>query len=368
MCRSFLKPDVSKLLAKKDKKGLIKALRYGAPTMKEGSGIRQDAARALGTLGDPVAVGPLLDLIDQDRGNACVISSAVEAVGNLGGFNLRVFIALSSAAKDAREDVREAAWKAQAKLGTEGTLSPLVRTPNGQDDSTVNAMGMPRYVVAWLSDPDNAFFGFYLYLGLVGWVLGVWQSVLAAFAVLLLGLSAGLSVRWFGSDPDAPARRTFLKIFGIFCMVLSLVTAANTVHPFLLPPMSSKARENVKTEPQRVSQVFARYDGLVRLLKEERDRWPRIAAGERSRLQGADAGRRPVSRFRDPIRRSYEDARHALADFVGFSELYQSQVLTKPDLADSVYPEVMHAYEIYRETLRNYEAQVRSPRSGDRQP
>jgi|WetSurMetagenome_2_1015567.scaffolds.fasta_scaffold644508_2 hypothetical protein len=51
----FGPPDVAKMKAKRDVLGLIKALRY-----QKDAGVRQAAARALGELGDPRAIEPLV--------------------------------------------------------------------------------------------------------------------------------------------------------------------------------------------------------------------------------------------------------------------------------------------------------------------
>ncbi len=73
----FGPPDVDKLRVKRDVQGLIKAL--GFP---KDSYIRQNAAEALGAIGDPRAVKPLIvALNDIDSG---VRKTAVYALGNIG--------------------------------------------------------------------------------------------------------------------------------------------------------------------------------------------------------------------------------------------------------------------------------------------
>jgi HEAT repeat protein len=70
-------PDVGMLLARRDVKGLIKALRY-----RRSAVVRRDAARGLGHLGDARAVKRLIAALrDVDPE---VQAAAVEALGHLG--------------------------------------------------------------------------------------------------------------------------------------------------------------------------------------------------------------------------------------------------------------------------------------------
>ena len=74
----FGPPDIAKLKAKGDVPGLIKALRYA-----KGSGVRRDAATALGEIGDPRAVEPVVAALgDSDQR---VREAATEALDKIGG-------------------------------------------------------------------------------------------------------------------------------------------------------------------------------------------------------------------------------------------------------------------------------------------
>jgi len=83
---SSAEPDIDKLKANRDVKGLIKALKY-----KKGSGvyrdneIRRDAAWALGGLGDPRAVQPLIKLLNATD-TAYLAISALDELGDARAF------------------------------------------------------------------------------------------------------------------------------------------------------------------------------------------------------------------------------------------------------------------------------------------
>ena len=70
-------PDIKKLKEKKNVKGLIKALNY-----KKEEKVRRGAAEALGQLGDPRAVEPLIKALGDFDGSVC--ESAAKALGELG--------------------------------------------------------------------------------------------------------------------------------------------------------------------------------------------------------------------------------------------------------------------------------------------
>ena len=72
----FGPPDVRELAAKHDVKGLIKALGY-----KTDPNVRKDAAKALGEIGDVIAIEPLIMSLQDDA--LSVNLSAVLALGKL---------------------------------------------------------------------------------------------------------------------------------------------------------------------------------------------------------------------------------------------------------------------------------------------
>ena len=98
----FGPPNIAQLEAKRDVKGLIKALVY------KDAGVRIAAADALGPIRDPIAVEPLTALIgDQDAG---VRRAAVRALSARGG--VRVVEPLMAALKDPDPEVRAVAAQA----------------------------------------------------------------------------------------------------------------------------------------------------------------------------------------------------------------------------------------------------------------
>lgn len=91
------KPDIDKLIVRADIKGLIKALQYASDPL-----VRTLSAMALGDLGVPSAVEPLLRrLKDKDE---VVRGKAAEALGNIGDPRARA--GLVSLLSDESTDVR----------------------------------------------------------------------------------------------------------------------------------------------------------------------------------------------------------------------------------------------------------------------
>jgi HEAT repeat protein len=100
-------PKVETLKARKDIKGLIKALRY-----RKDEGVRQAAAEALGKIKDRRAVEPLIAALKDE--SFSVRQAAAEALGKIK--DPRAVEPLSAALKDARNgDVRLAAARSAGK-------------------------------------------------------------------------------------------------------------------------------------------------------------------------------------------------------------------------------------------------------------
>jgi HEAT repeat protein len=57
-------PNIERLKAKRDARGLIKALSYEADDAESASSIHRAAAHALGELRDPQAVEPLIETLE----------------------------------------------------------------------------------------------------------------------------------------------------------------------------------------------------------------------------------------------------------------------------------------------------------------
>lgn len=75
----FGPPNIAKLQAKHDVDGLIKALHYDKDVT-----ICQDAAKALGHLRDPQAIGPLTKLLNDTKGDDQVRTAAIWALATIG--------------------------------------------------------------------------------------------------------------------------------------------------------------------------------------------------------------------------------------------------------------------------------------------
>ena len=126
----FGPPNVSRLAARKDLDGLIKALQY-----QKDAAIPAASASALGELGDPRAVGPLLAMLHDKRSPAAVAAivgalgkirdpRAVEALGELG--DPRSVEPLIGALHDGSASVRRAAAKALGRIGDPRSVDPLI--------------------------------------------------------------------------------------------------------------------------------------------------------------------------------------------------------------------------------------------------
>lgn len=113
----FGPPDVAKLQAKADVKGLIQALGY-----QKDSGIRTAAARALGMTGDARAVEPLLAALRDPDGNTRY--AAAQSLGHFG--DARAVDPLIAALKDPDRNARRAAAQSLGKIGDARAIGPLV--------------------------------------------------------------------------------------------------------------------------------------------------------------------------------------------------------------------------------------------------
>ena len=83
--RLFGPPNIEKMKAKKDVKGLIKALGYKkSDPIGQSATIRKAAAQALGKLGDPQAVDPLITALKDEEILSSVKTAALEALGQIG--------------------------------------------------------------------------------------------------------------------------------------------------------------------------------------------------------------------------------------------------------------------------------------------
>jgi len=143
--QSLFKPNVEKLKAKGDVKGLVKALEYykdskvrpeaadalvklGTPAVEPLVAALKEsdkdagrcAAEALGKIGDVRAVEPLIAALKDSE----MIEAAADALGKIDG--ARAVEPLIAALKDSDDHVRWAAAKALAEIGDASAVLPLI--------------------------------------------------------------------------------------------------------------------------------------------------------------------------------------------------------------------------------------------------
>jgi len=121
----FGPPNVQKLEAKGNVKGLIKALRY-----EKSPFIRHDAVEALGKIGDHRAVEPLITVL-KDKSFFGRKAAAI-ALGEIG--DSRAVDPLIGALKDKNEDVRAATAQALGSIGDERALAALQCALNDESE------------------------------------------------------------------------------------------------------------------------------------------------------------------------------------------------------------------------------------------
>lgn len=187
----FGPPDIKKLKTKRDVTGLIRALRHSDP------GVRHEAAKALGELGDARAAEPLIAAAGEGVGGRfatpwasmalmqlgeAAVDPLIAALSHdvaalragaarvLGTFALqeperiaRASDALAAALRDEDENVREAALYALGEIGDERAVVPLIEMLHHSDTPVretaarkLGKSGDPRAVVPLvelLSDP-----------------------------------------------------------------------------------------------------------------------------------------------------------------------------------------------------------------------
>jgi HEAT repeat protein len=109
------KPNIDKLQSRRNIKGLIKALHYKEPA------VRQATAEALGNIGDGGAVEPLIQALKDDNENVRTgAASALEKIGNP-----RAVEALIEALERNDNQLRRRAAEALVRVGT-AAIEPLI--------------------------------------------------------------------------------------------------------------------------------------------------------------------------------------------------------------------------------------------------
>jgi HEAT repeat protein len=136
--QGLFEPNIRKMEARHDVKGLIRALSY-----KKYCDVPKGAAEALGVIGDSRAVKPLLIAIaaHKDR-HTDVCTAAAEALVKIGASAVEPLIA---ALKDRDSDVRIAAVEALGKIGDTRAVEPLIAALKDRDShvciAAVKALG-----------------------------------------------------------------------------------------------------------------------------------------------------------------------------------------------------------------------------------
>ncbi len=114
----FGPPNIERMAARKDAKGLIKALSY-----RNKSTIRYGAAEALGILGDVCAVASLIEVLDDT--DPWLRNHAAASLGKLG--DARAIEALLKALADGAWQVRRASAESLGRLGDLRAVEPLIQ-------------------------------------------------------------------------------------------------------------------------------------------------------------------------------------------------------------------------------------------------
>jgi len=119
----LFKPNVERLREKKNVKGLIKALRH------KDWHVREEAAWALGGIGDARAVEPLIQALMDD--SDVLRRIAAWALGEIG--DRRAVEPLIQALEDRDPDVQEKAAEALGKIGDARAVEPLIQALKDKD-------------------------------------------------------------------------------------------------------------------------------------------------------------------------------------------------------------------------------------------
>jgi HEAT repeat protein len=148
------RPDVSKLKAKRNVKGLINALNFRKDEDRPDKMdfvVRRDAAEALGQIGNGAAIGPLIGALDDRYGS--VRAAAAEALGILGD-PVAVEPLIRSLKSDSG-DARKSAAKALARLGDSRAMEPISALLYDREDDARLAAAEAMSALGWRPKEDR---------------------------------------------------------------------------------------------------------------------------------------------------------------------------------------------------------------------
>ncbi len=143
----FGPPNVEKMKAKKDVRGLIKALGY-----QKDWDVRTAAAIALGEIGDTRAVEPLSAWLKHEWSH--VREAAAKALGEIG--DPRAVEPLTAALKDKDINVRRVAAKALGDIGDARAVEPLIATLKDEDGQVRKAVASALKKLGWKPEGGEA--------------------------------------------------------------------------------------------------------------------------------------------------------------------------------------------------------------------
>lgn len=144
----FGPPNVEKAKEKGDIKGLIKALGY-----RSDGNVREAAAKALGEIGKPLAVEPLIAAVMDEKWQVRI--AAVGALARIG--DTRAVEPLIAALKHIGPSVRLAAAEALGQIGDARAVEPLIAALKDQERDVRRAAADALAELGW--QPDQAMAG-----------------------------------------------------------------------------------------------------------------------------------------------------------------------------------------------------------------
>jgi HEAT repeat protein len=148
-------PNVERLAAKRDVRGLIKTLGYEADDESAAS-IRQAAARALGELRDPQAVEPLIEALEAlvDNPDNVMRANAIWSLGQIG--DPQAIDPLIRALAKKNSDLHNAAARALGQLGDPQAIDPIFDTlKKWQSDISEAAFGAIQRLGGKVTDQED---------------------------------------------------------------------------------------------------------------------------------------------------------------------------------------------------------------------